>query len=148
MPHFTLQITPAGPILGAFVAVSASRRQALADAGQPIPPLQQIRALIDTGASCTCIDPSILSALSLTPTGSVAMHTPSTAGTPVNCDQYDVGMLIPAAAPNHNPFFLPTLAVTASELSVLGIQALIGRDILADCFFTYNGSMGLYTLAF
>ncbi len=30
----------------------------------------------------------------------------------------------------------------------LGIQALIGRDILANCVLVYNGNMNQFTLAF
>jgi hypothetical protein len=36
----------------------------------------------------------------------------------------------------------------AADLSVQGIDALIGRDVLRDCIFIYNGSVGLFTIAF
>jgi hypothetical protein len=84
MPLFTLQLTAQGPIMTAFVGVSGARRAALLAAKQDIPTPVQIRALVDTGASGTCVDPSVLQSLGLTPTGSVQVNTPSTGPTPHN----------------------------------------------------------------
>lgn len=78
MPHFTLQNSPQGPLLNAVISVSAARHNALISGGLPVPAPQVIRALVDTGASVTSIDPSVLTALNLTPTGSTLVHTPST----------------------------------------------------------------------
>lgn len=148
MPHFTKQSDPRGPILNAIVGVSAERENALKLANITIPKPVPIQALIDTGASSTCIDPSVLKQLNLTPTGSVQMNTPSTGTQPVDAEQYDVGLLIPVSA-DHVPFLSPTLPVLCVELLVAqGFHALIGRDILEHCVFTYNGTTKLYTLAY
>jgi len=80
MPHFTITFTQGVPMINLGVMVSAARRAALQAANLPIPAVQAVRGLIDTGASHTCIDPSVFQALQLQPTGSVPMHTPSTAG--------------------------------------------------------------------
>src|SRR5688572_29164218 len=96
MPHFTLTLSPAGmPLIDAVVGVSEARRQALTDAKQPIPTSVSIRALIDTGASNTCIDPNVLNELGLTPTGSVLCNTPTTGAAPQEKDQYDVLFAVP-----------------------------------------------------
>jgi hypothetical protein len=106
----------------------------------------QIRGLLDTGASLTAIDPSVLTALSLTPTGTQLVNTPTTGTTPLVVDQYDVGFVIPSGS--GVPLFSQTLPVIASELVVAqGFHALIGRDILSQCVFVYNGS-GFFTLAY
>ena len=148
MPHFTLQLSPQGPLLNAVISISKERTAALTAANQPIPNPVSIRALVDTGASTTCIDPSILQALSLTPTGNIKMVTPSTGKTPVDIDQYDVSIMIPAAL-NQIPFHLHTIPVACTDLvSSQGFHALIGRDILSHCLLTYNGSMAVFTLAF
>jgi hypothetical protein len=43
----------------------------------------------------------------------------------------------------------PTVAIVASELlGAQGFHALIGRNILSQCLFHYNGAMGLFTLAY
>ncbi len=147
MPFFTLQTSPAGPIVDAFVGVSAGKVAALQQAQQQVPPLQRIRALIDTGASGSCVDPMVLTALGLQATGQVAVHTPTTGSTPAMCSQYDVSILIPAQ--NALPFQIPTTAVTEHEFfKAQGFHALLGRDILSRCIFIYNGQLRLFTLGY
>ena len=109
----------------------------------------QIRGLIDTGASGTCVDPSVLTTLGLSPTGSVTVNTPSTGNQPHVADQYDVSLLIPGALATHAPLAVPNLPVMCAELlTAQGFHALIGRDILSHCLFSFNGAMGLFTLAY
>jgi predicted aspartyl protease len=149
LPHFTLQISPHGPILTAFIGVSVARQDALKAAGQTIPSHVQIQALVDTGASATCLDPSVLKTLNLTPTGSATVETPSTEGTPVIADQYDVSIVVPPAKPNQFPLIRNTLPVISVKLlSSFGYHALIGRDILGECVLFYNGDNGWFTLAY
>jgi hypothetical protein len=135
-------------MLDAFVGVSdEARRNALAAAGQTIPAPVQIRALVDTGASGTCIDPSVPTSLGLTPTGNITMMTPSTGATPHTADQYDVGLIIPG--PGLPPLLFQTIPVACVELlTPQGFHALIGRDILQKCLLHYNGTTQLFTLAF
>lgn len=147
MALFTSEVSPAGPICAAIVGLSEAREDALTRAGQPHPPLVPIRALIDTGASCTCVDPSVLNALNLTPTGSVSVNTPSTGSVPHTADQFDVGFVI--VPPDGPVLVLRTVPVIASDLlSQQGFHALVGRDILDQCLFIYNGKEGFFTLAF
>jgi len=144
--YFTLQVTAAGPILTAYITVSEGKAAALKEASQPVPKAVEIRALVDTGASCTCVDPTVLRSLSLTPTGIVSVNTPSTGATPHSANQYDVGLAIPNG---RAPLFLQTVPVVESELlSAQGFHALIGRDILEHCLLVYNGKEGLFSLAF
>lgn len=147
MPHFTRQFALEGPVVNAFVGVSQARADALKAAGQPVPTPAHVIALVDTGASGTCIDPAILTGLGLTATGSVPVLTPSTGSTPHTADQYDVSFLIPTG-PNQTPLVIPALPVMCSELAVQGIQALIGRDILRNCLLVYNGDIGLFSLSY
>jgi hypothetical protein len=103
--------------------------------------------LVDTGASCTCIDPTVLLALGLQPTGKILMTTPSTGATPAEADTYDVCIIIQASG-NQQPLFKAVISVCTSELVHQGFDALLGRDILGDCLFTYNGSAEFFTLAY
>jgi predicted aspartyl protease len=147
MPHFSLTFTQGAPIVNMIVGVSGARYQALTAAGQAIPPLQNVRALVDTGASGTCIDPLVFQALGLQPTGSIPVLTPSTGSTPVDADTYDVAISIPNG--NLPALVIHNMPVTASELFVAqGFHALLGRDILQQCVLTYNGSIGLFTFAY
>lgn len=140
-------MSPSGPIVEAYVGVSVPRRTALIAAKQQVPNPIPIRGLLDTGATGTAIDPSVLTALGLTPTGTILVNTPTTGANPATVEQYDVAFVI-LGPPNGTPLFSQTLPVVASELlTAQGFHALIGRDILSQCVFVYNGS-GFFTLGY
>ncbi|HEX7185620.1 MAG TPA: hypothetical protein VF756_27595 [Thermoanaerobaculia bacterium] len=85
--------------------------------------------------------------MSLTPTGVVSVNSPTTGETPHQADQFDVALFIPP--PNGLPLFIQAMPVVASHLLAMqGFHALLGRDILNNCLFAYNGEVGLFTLAF
>jgi len=150
MPHFTLSLTQQGAILIAVVGVSAARASALKDANLPIPKYEKVTAMVDTGASSTCIDPSVLLALNLTPTGSVLVKTPSTGLQPVSADQYDVSLIVPSSDTSHVPLAIATLPVICCNdfLQSQGFHALIGRDVLSHCILIYNGGEMTFTIAY
>ncbi len=136
-------------MLTAYLGVSQARRAALIAANQPIPLLQQITSLIDTGASCTSVDPSVIAALNLQPTGSASVLTPSTGMTPHQTSQYDVALMIPGPNAQAAPLIFQTVAVISAQLlQAQGFHALIGRDILNRCLPEYNGTLGVFTLAY
>ena len=147
MPHFTRQLTNSTPLIYAILGVIQARADALKAANQPVPAQQRMNALIDTGASCTCVDPTIIKALGLVPTGSTQMLTPSTGSQPVTTEQYDASLMI-YGANQQSPLEIPVMPVVASDLKSQGIDALIGRDVLKFCLLTYNGAIELFTLAF
>ena len=150
MPHFTLQLDPInGPLLTAFIGISAARAMVLQSAKKPVPTSFQARALVDTGASCACVDPMIIQHLGLDPRGKTAMATPSTdPGQNKEVDQYDVSILI-ASAPNQFPHIIPTIPVIETPLfAKFGYHAILGRDVLSSIHFTYNGAMRLFTFAY
>jgi hypothetical protein len=148
VPHFTLLIEPRGPIANAGVSVSEGRRTALLAQNQPIPAPQFIRALVDTGAGFTSIDPTVLTSLGLTPTGTIDIVTPSTGQGVHTTDTYDVDFTI-GAGPQDTPLVIPNLRIAASDLFLQqGIHALIGRDILQRCILIYNGATSFFCLSF
>lgn len=148
MPHVTLDIGLNGPTLNVLIGVSEGRARALAAAGRPIPNLIATSALVDTGASHTCLDVWITKALGLDPTGQVEVNAPSADGDPRPADQYDVSLVIPAAI-GESPFVLPTLAVFCSDLhATSAFDVLLGRDVLASCLLNYDGRSGQFTLAY
>jgi len=149
LPHFTVAIDVSGPIVNAGISVSEGRRAALIAQNQPVPIARAVRALIDTGASITAIEPQVLQALGLTPTGTIEIVTPSTGNAVHTADTYDVDLSINAATVSEPPLLIPNLRVSSSELfSRQGIHALIGRDVLSRCILVYSGTVNLISLCF
>ncbi len=147
MPHFTLQITGDGPMVLAFVTVSEGRAKALTEAKQPMPDPIKIRALVDTGASCTCVDPKVLEGLGLTPTGTTTVVTAG--GVPEERSQFDIGLVIPGSNSADSLLIERTIPVVATHLlEIQGFHALIGRDILGRCVMNYNGALRTFTIAY
>jgi predicted aspartyl protease len=148
VPHFTNQFQGGSPQIILWVGVSTPRQAALRAANQPVAPPTQIRGLVDTGASTTAIDPSVIAGLGIQPTGSIAILTPSTGATPVQVNTYDVGIVIPFGGVPAQSHVINAVQVFESLLTVQGIQALIGRDILSNCLLVYDGRANLFSLAF
>jgi len=113
---------------------------------RPIPEPVTAQFLIDTGASCTCIDPWIIQKLQLTPSGLIDIHTPSTTANNAHaCHQYDVALTI--LHPGINRYF-NAVPVVESNLKHHGIDGLMERDVLRHCLFVYNGELNIHTLSF
>jgi hypothetical protein len=74
-----------------------------------------------------------------------AVHTPSTGSQAHSTGLYDVNLVLlhPALS-----LTLSNVAVAEAHLSIQGIQALIGRDVLKQCLLIYDGQTGIFTLAF
>lgn len=90
----THEVVAAGPIIDVTINLSAARLDAMRAANVPLPQPRTARALIDTGASCTCVDPSVLEALGAEARTSIPMRTPPTGMTPATVLQYDVSIRI------------------------------------------------------
>ena len=103
--------------------------------------------LLDTGASNTVVDTSLIAPLGITPTGTIMCHTPSTGTVAQAFNQYDVAIIVPGAVPGQ-AWVVEALPVMESNLAPQGIQGLIGRDMLDDAILIYNGTTKHFTLAF
>lgn len=147
MPAVHLNIPAGGPLILTVIGVSVPRLHALQTAGITAPTAGVGTFLIDTGASCTCVDTQLISNLGLQPTGRVAISTPSTGGGSHFCDQFDISLFIQGVngSPGH---LVSALPVVATHLKAQGIDGLIGRDVLKNCTFIYNGTAAFATLAY
>ncbi len=149
MPHFTQYLSQGAPFLNVLVGPNYEAVIRLERQGRVAPAALRVRGLIDTGASHSSVDPSVLSALRLSAAGLAQMHTASTGVTSSRVEAFDISLLIPAANTNQEAFVLPNLRVHAVELTATqNFDALIGRDVLQHCVLTYNGAMGWFTLAY
>ena len=111
MPSFTSQIPnlrEVGPICRIKVGLSAVASEILTSQGKSINPPVEITALIDTGASGTCIKPEIVSTLGLISRGIAQIATPSSKAHP--CNVYDVSLDFP------NGVIIPNVSVIEPPL--------------------------------
>jgi hypothetical protein len=147
MPVVTLPITPDGPVVTVLVGVSVPRAQAIQAAGGTPPAPVAARLLLDTGAGGTAVDEQIIKALGLQATGTVLCHSPTTGAVPQVMNEYDVGLVLPLQPAPQSHVLSFTISVIGADFSGQGIQGLIGRDVLAQCLFVYNGVQGQALLA-
>jgi hypothetical protein len=123
--HYGVLIAPQGPLVAVHVGVSAQRRTALVQAGQPVPAPILASLLLDTGASCTSIDATVIAQLGLQPTGTQGILTPSTGATPHQCSTYDVSLAIPGALPQK---VIPAIAIIDGHYLSQGHHGLMAVD--------------------
>jgi hypothetical protein len=127
-----------GPLIEVTFWLVAAARQALAGQQLAVPAAVQASALIDTGASGSCVQQGLLGPLGLHPVGSMPVNTPTSQN--VICPLYAVQLSMPNA-------FIDVTVIEA-PLQGQNIQALIGRDILRHGVLIYQGHIGHFTLSF
>jgi hypothetical protein len=133
MPCLSGRFDPAiGPLVNLAIAAAGSVTAVASSA--PPAGLQAFPALIDTGATITCISPTIVQALQLQARGKRPMGSATHQVVPVNV--YLVDLILP---------FGPT-ALVLDNRQVMEVappansafQALVGRDILCQGAFTLS----------
>jgi hypothetical protein len=147
MPVITGPITQDGAVISILIGVSDIRRRRLHAAGFPVPAPTPVLAVIDTGSFTTGVRPELLQALDLRPLRRIPVLTPSTPpDRPHICDQYDIGLtLVAGGSQKHLPMII---AIGSVDFTEHGIQALIGRDVLTHCVFSYFGPHATFELSF
>jgi len=107
----SLSLSDDGPVLEILISLTSSRRYALNRFQLPIPAPLAVRALIDTGATYSCIDLSVVSQLNLLSSYEVMVFTPGTGGVPQQMKQYEVDVEVP------NVGLFPRIAAIEAALS-------------------------------
>ena len=128
-----------GPVIQVSVGLEQTMAKALTQQGQPVPTLKVGLALIDTGASITCVDEQAAQELRLPVVDVAQMASASHSGHP--CNLYPIQMILPAGISFGAP------RAMGANLAVQGLIAIIGRDILQVCTLFYNGGSGQITLS-
>jgi len=121
------------------IGIEQNMAAQLIQQGQTVPSPVPGFALLDTGASTTCIDDDVAQQLGLPVTNQMPMvsasHTSMRNVYPCSIDI--VGLPVPISA----------LSAMGAALAPQGIIALIGRDLLRHCTLFYNGVTGEFTLS-
>lgn len=128
-----------GPVVPVVLSVAQTIADQLAQQGLPVPAPISGEALIDTGASTTCIDDAKAQELHLPVVDVVNMTSASHASTQQNV--YPVLIEVPGGIRINVP------RAIAANLAPQGLVALIGRDFLQRCTLFYNGPNGVITLS-
>jgi predicted aspartyl protease len=97
-------------------------------------------ALIDTGASATCVDDEAAANLGIPVVDVVTIASASHASTQQNV--YPVSFQIQGLSAT-----VDSLRCVGAPLRAQGLLALFGRDLLQQCTLFYNGWTGQITLA-
>lgn len=106
--------------------------------GQAPPAPQKVRAMIDSGASISGVKPSVAKAAGLTQTRSVGVSgVLGTESRPV----YTAAINLPAYNVN-----IDVMDFAGVDLAQQDLDVLLGRDVLKNFVFTYDGAEGAFTL--
>ena len=126
-----------GPVIEIMICPAQPVIQQIKKEGRQPPAFNAI-ALIDTGATSTCISPEIVEKLGLISFDVQEVHT--AAG---QSEQflYDIGVGLPISQPN-----ILSVQAPCADLSGQPFQVLLGRDILSMCSFFYNGTDNSFVL--
>jgi hypothetical protein len=125
-----------GAFITALVGVSKPHENALRSADYPLPSLQEVRLLIDTGATGTCIDESVLANLEIAPSGFEELASASRKNEYRNT--YDISLWIPDR--DNNLWIVSRcMRVMESNSARLGFTGLLGRNVIARGSLLFDG---------
>src|SRR5262245_53320489 len=104
------------------------------------------RGLLDSGAYMTCVDRAVRQALNLTPFSTQQFLTPHSGPNPSPSYLYKVTLTILHPGDPRLNWVRHLVTVVEAEVAHLGVDVLVGGDILEHCRFLYNGQAGTLSL--
>jgi hypothetical protein len=132
------QLRKRGPILPVQIGIPSALAAQMQAQGQTPPPPEEIPALIDTGASITAINVATAQRLGLQATGSIQIG-----GANGVADQ----PLFAAMVRIPDPFVeWDPMTLAGSNLTGVPFEILIGRNVLCNMTFSYDGKSGRFSL--
>lgn len=140
MPSYTLSLGEFGAVFEAAAFLPDQLIEVRRSERLELPHPIRFRAQIDTGASHTCISESIAERLSLSPVGRVLIRTPSSSSFP--CFRYHVKISLTRS------LSWEIIALGTPFLDDPSFECLIGRDILSQTVFVYDGPSSEFTLRY
>jgi predicted aspartyl protease len=136
----SIALLQTGPFVQVVIELAQSFAEPLVQQGQTVPRPMAGVALVDTGASTTCIDDTLAQSLGFPVIDVVQMTSASHVGTDANV--YPIQMEIVGS-----PVKVNVPRSLGANLTPQGIVALIGRDYLQHCTLFDNGPLGQITLS-
>jgi len=135
-----------GPIVPVEISIPGALAELYTKQGHALPQPKAGLALVDTGASASCVDDEVITQLGVNPIRTAEIHG-SAGQHQVNV--YPAHLRFPSM-PNFEIEFSAAFGVNinAQKVGDQPIIALLGRDLLTHCELTYNGTLGMFTLAF
>jgi len=133
-------LTQRGPVVQVSVSVGEQIAGPILQAGGTLPSPMSGLALIDSGATSTCIDEGAAQKLQLPAIDVVTIASASHAAAEQNVYPIKVevvGLPIAINAPR----------AVGAPLEPQGILVLLGRDVLQHCVLVYNGPAGSFSLS-
>lgn len=128
-----------GALVNIVISVPAAYAKQLTDSGQPVPPPQTIKAMIDTGASISTVSDNVATSAGLQQVGSVPLGgVGGTSTRPI----YSASFGLPDYKVQVDP-----IEIAGVSLPVGGFDALVGRDILKALEFDYTGPHGVFLVS-
>ena len=147
MPTLTLASDHWGKlVVNLYVGVGLDKSESLRELGMPTPVARPLLALVDTGASRTVVEEDYLKILGLLPLTEEDVHTASTGSSPLKLNVYAIELFLAEEVTGTLARNLPVFA--AADLSGLGVQMLLGRDVLSRVMLIYNGPDRVFSLEF
>ena len=134
-----------GPVLQVEIEVPSLLAEKFSKDNIPIPQPESGFALIDTGATKSCVDVKTLSKLNVSPIGITSLGT---ASGPIKGNLYPARLRFPAEGLNIDFNSLVGVDLTGQDVAGHPLIALIGRDVLSRMILIYNGPTASFTLAF
>lgn len=136
----------AGPIVPVEISIPSSLAEVYTKKNRAIPQPKSGWALIDTGATKSCVDDKVLIQLGVNPIDRTTIHG---SGGKHEVNVFPAHMRFPTM-PGFELEFSSAIGVNiqAQQVNNQPIIALLGRDILSRCLFVYNGTLGIFTISF
>lgn len=127
-----------GPILPIQVGIPQSAEASIRQNGDTPGTIEEVQALVDTGASITAINTATAARLGLIATGSVQVGgVTGVAQRPV----YGARIVMPEPGFTFDP-----VQIVGADLGAPDFEVLIGRNLLCSMMMTYDGPRGQFAL--
>ena len=143
MPAITQALIDGHARLRVKLDVRDSLRTALATSGMSAPTPLEEEAMIDTGASITCIDREVVQRLGLLPVTKEEVRTPNGPPAGEQWDVYYLSLRIENAA---GDFWRPAIRAVEAAIAHTGVKVLLGSEALENCVFLYDRRGHVFSL--